>query len=293
MGPDPVGGNGSDPDPVPVGSSPPQSHLEILTFPFDAFASMTPHPLISTPLAAPEHFLSQEILVLAQEPLAHLQSTVHLHLLFPNWIFAFTGALVMPDLPAAISPGPGMPGTMASKKSGTHWHLPSPSWLILFWTALVCSIIPMGQTATIMSGHMVSCIIGHTLVNPFPQTMDLALTGQLQAHSQLLPPSGQSQLQEHCMPSPMLGPDPVGGRGIGPVPDPVIGSGTGSDPDPVGGRGTGPDPEPVIGRGSGPEPDPVGGSGADPDPLGGGPDPVGSGSDPDPTGGSIVGPAST
>lgn len=293
-GPDPVGGNSSDPDPVPVGSSPPQSHLEILTFPFAALASMTPHPLISTPLAAPEHFLSQEILVLAQEPLAHLQSTVHLHLLFPNRILAFTGARA--DLPAAISPGAGMPGTMASKKSGTHWHLPSPSWLILFWTALVCSIIPIGQTATIMSGHMVSYIMGHTLVNPLPQTMDFALTGQLQAHSQLLPPSGQSQLQEHCMPSPVLGtgpdPDPVGGRGTGPDPDPVIGRGTGPDPDPVGGRGTGPDPDPVIGRGSGPEPDPVGGSGADPDPLGGGPDPVGSGSDPDPTGGSTGGSAS-
>ena len=204
-------------------------------------------------------------------------------------------ALSTLTLPAAISPGHGMPGTMASKKSGTHWHLPSPSWLILFWTALVCSM-PMGQTATIMSGHMVSCIMGHTLVNPLPQTMDFALTGQLQAHSQLLPPSGQSQLQEHCMPSPVLGtgpdPDPVGGRGTGPDPDPVIGRGTGPDPDPVGGRGTGPDPDPVIGRGSGPEPDPVGGSGADPDPLGVGPDPVGSGSDPDPTGGSTGGSAS-
>merc|ERR1719318_367593 len=150
---------------------------------------------------------------------------------------------------------------MASKKSGTHWHLPSPSWLILFMPFLVCSMpivigtAMFGQTAAIMSGHMVLSIMGHTLVNPLPQTRNLAVTGQLQAHSQLLPPSGQSHLQEHCIPSPMLGPDP----------DPGIG--TGSSPDPVGGRGKGPDPEPVTGRGAGP-------------------DPVGSGSDPDPNGGS-------
>jgi len=278
--PDPVTGSVTGPDPDPVGSSPPQSHFEILTFPLVALASRTPQPLISTPLATPEHFLSQVILVLAQLPLAHLQSTSHLHLVFPNLIVVATGALFMADLPATISPGPGMPGTMASKKSGTHWQLSSPSKLE---TVLVCSIMPMGQTATIMSGHISPYIMGHTLVNPLPQTRNFGLSGQLQAHSQLLPPSGQLQLQEHCMPSPMFGPDPdpVIGRGTGPDPDPVIGRVIGPDPDPVGGMGTGCSPEPVIG----PDPDPV--VGPDPDPVTG----RGSGPDPDPVGGSTGAPA--
>merc|ERR1719186_1242011 len=74
--------------------------------------------------------------------------------------------------------------------------------------------------------------------------MGVAWIGQLQAHWQSPLPSGQSQRQEHCMPSPI--------GGTGPDPDPV-GSGPGPDPDPVG-SGTGPDPDPV---GSGPGPDPV------------------------------------
>ena len=325
-GPDPVGGNGSDPDPVPVGSSEEifENNNNFIyfvhtsttitfrnfNFPLRCLGIHDTTPLDLHTLSSSRTLLVTRNLGLGTGALGTLAVYCTLALTLSkqdiclHWGFGHArlqGKLKMKPrlatltLPATISPGPGMPGTIASKKSGTHWHLPSPSWLILSCTALVCSIMPMGQTATIMSGHMVSCIMGHTLVNPFPQTMDLALTGQLQAHSQLLPPSGQSQLQEHCMPSPMLGPDPdpVGGRGIGPDPDPVIGRGAGPDPDPVGGRGTGPDPEPVTGRGSGPGPDPVGGSGADPDPLGGGPDPVSSGSDPDPTGGSIVGPAST
>jgi len=105
-------------------------------------------------------------------------------------------------------------------------------------------------------------------VNPLPHAMGIAWLGQLQAHWQSPLPSGQSQRQEHCIPSPIGGtgpdPDPVG-SGTGPDPD-AVGSGTGPDPDPVG-TGSGPDP---VGSGSGPDPDPVGsgtGSCPDPDPV--------------------------
>jgi len=90
--PDPVMGIGPDPDPVPVGSSPPQVHLEILTFPLTALASSTPHPSIGTAFAVPEHFLSQVILLRAHDSFVHLQSTIHLHLFLPKAIVAFTGA---------------------------------------------------------------------------------------------------------------------------------------------------------------------------------------------------------
>jgi len=102
--------------------------------------------------------------------------------------------------------------------------------------------------------------MGHTLVNPAAQFITaLLVIGQLQSHSHCALPSGQSHLQEHCIPS------PIGGSG--PDPEPV--GGAGPDPEPVG--GTGPDPEPVIGTGVSPEPEPVMGTGVSPDP-----EPVGS-----------------
>jgi len=169
--PDPVFGSVGpepDPDPVPVGSSPPQVQDEILTFPLAALASITPHPSIGTALAVPEHFLSQVILDLAHEPFAHLQSTSHLHFFLPNGIVTAARFATLALLPATGVPGAGMPGTMASRKSGTHWH-PSPPWLILSWTVLVMGIIMSGHTAIIMSGHIPPSIMGHTLVKPLPQ----------------------------------------------------------------------------------------------------------------------------
>merc|ERR1719483_2074833 len=84
-------------------------------------------------------------------------------------------------------------------------------------------------------GHA-SPIMGHTLQNPGAQFTALLVMGQLQSQSHSPLPSGQSHLQEHCMPSP-----PAGGA---PDPDPVIG--TGPDPDPVIGTGVSPDPDPVV-----------------------------------------------
>merc|ERR1712168_1201627 len=124
--PEPVVGSvGPDPDPVPVGSSPPQVQDEILTFPLAALASITPQPSIGTALAVPEHFLSQVILDLAQDPFAHLQSTSHLHFFLPNGMVTAARFATMALLPATADTGGGIPGSMASRKSGTHWH-PSP-----------------------------------------------------------------------------------------------------------------------------------------------------------------------
>jgi len=183
-----------------------------------------------------------------------------------------------------------MPGTIASRKLGTHWH-PSPSWLIILPMLLIVCSMPMpGHTATIMSGHMVSSNIGHTLVKPLPQLISGDLSGQLQSQSQAPPPSGQEHRQEHAMLDPVGGipdPDPVVGTGCSPDPDPVMGTGCSPDPDPVMSTGCSPDPDPVIGMG-GPDPDPVIGiGGSDPDPG------RGPGSDPDPVGASVPAPSAS
>merc|ERR1711892_463821 len=105
--------------------------------------------------------------------------------------------------------------------------------------------------------------MGHTLEKPGAQFTALLVMGQLQSQSHSPLPSGQSHLQEHCMPSPPAGgapdPDPVIGIVGPPNPDPVIGTGVSPDPDPMIGTGVSPDPEPVIGTGVSPDPDPVGG----------------------------------
>merc|ERR1711892_253575 len=71
--------------------------------------------------------------------------------------------------------------------------------------------------------------MGHTLEKPGAQFTALLVMGQLQSQSHSPPPSGQSHLQEHCMPSPPAGgapdPDPVIGTGVSPDPEPVIGTG--------------------------------------------------------------------
>merc|ERR1711892_960479 len=91
--------------------------------------------------------------------------------------------------------------------------------------------------------------MGHTLQKPGAQFTALLVMGQLQSQSHSPLPSGQSHLQEHCMPSPPAGgaPDPDPVIGTGPIPDPVIGIGGSSDPDPVIGTGVSPDPDPVVG----------------------------------------------
>ena len=99
--------------------------------------------------------------------------------------------------------------------------------------------------------------MGHTLEKPTAHVRYVGCSGQLQLQSQSPLPSGQSHLQEHCIPS------SVGVVGSDPDPDPV--GGVDPDPDPVGGMD--PDPDPV--GGTEPEPDPVSGMEPDPDPVGG------------------------
>ena len=79
--------------------------------------------------------------------------------------------------------------------------------------------------------------MGQTLVNPGAQVLAVLCIGQLQLQSHWPLPSGQSHLQEHCIPS------PVGGIGVDPDPEPV--GGIEPDPEPVGGME--PDPDPVGG----------------------------------------------
>merc|ERR1712106_375447 len=84
-----------------------------------------------------------------------------------------------------------------------------------------------GHMGSMSCGHA-SPIMGHTLQKPGAQFTALLVIGQLQSQSHSPPPSGQSHLQEHCMPSPPAGgapdPDPVIGTGVSPDPDPVVGS---------------------------------------------------------------------
>ena len=109
--------------------------------------------------------------------------------------------------------------------------------------------------------------MGQTLVKPRAQVIEGLCIGQLQLQSHCPLPSGQSHLQEHCIPSPVGGigvdPDPEPAGGMEPEPDPV--GGMEPDPDPVGGME--PDPEPVGGME--PDPEPVGGMEPEPDPVGG------------------------
>jgi len=255
-GPDPIG-SGTGPDPEPPSSA--HLHFPILTFPLEALRSITPQPSISTFLAAPEHFRSQLILLLEQEPLAHLQSTMHLHSVSPNGMTTFDGVLVA--LPAAIVPGGGIPGTIDKIKSGMHWQSSGITAMLILSSAFLVngSIMSSGQTGTIMSGHLISCSIGQTLVNPVLHMVGIGGGGG-QEHEQSQTSAvaiGQAQLHVHPMgvPGPVgrIGPEPEPLGRIGRGPDPVGGNGFG--PEPVGGRGIG--PEPVVGKGSGPDPDPV------------------------------------
>lgn len=116
----------------------------------------------------------------------------------PIFTFSF---LKTSELTAARDAGLSLPPiTKDIKKSGTHWHPAGPS------ANLVCSErdSPMflGQTSSISCGQEPS-IIGHTLVKPDAQDIAMLCMGQLQSQSHCPLPSGQSHLQEHCIPSPV------------------------------------------------------------------------------------------